>query len=51
MSNKAIRAALETAFAAISPALATSYVGDNYDLGFNRMKLIKKGRSRIGGFL
>lgn len=31
MSNKAIRAALETALAAISPALATSYVGDDYD--------------------
>ena len=31
MSNKAIRAALETALAAISPALATSYVGDNYE--------------------
>lgn len=31
MSNKAIRAALETALAAISPALATAYVGDDYE--------------------
>ena len=31
MSNKAIRAALETALAAISPSISTAYVGDDFE--------------------